>query len=270
MDLHAIFGVEDRSVVITGGASGIGFAFSDIMSEHGAHVTILDRDEAKLQTALNKLDGRKGQVRGAICDVTDTNSLANAFDEAAAAQNGIDVVFANAGIGAGLPGAVGFQGGRNPEGEINSYDPADWHRVLGVNLTGVFLTAREAVRHLKRQGGGKLIITSSENSVRNTPLIGTSYMVSKAGVAHLMRNLALELAPHGITVNAIAPGSFETDIAGGAMHQQAVKDLLSTMVPLGRIGQVEELKGLALYLASPASSFMTGSEIFIDGGVTAR
>lgn len=266
MDLRTLFGVDGRSVVITGGASGIGFAYADIMSAQGAHVTVLDRDTAKLASAVERLSGRTGRVRGTVCDVTAPDSLKQAFDEAAAAQDGIDIVFANAGISPASPGSIGFDGARIPEGEIESYDIADWKRVLDINLTGIFLTAREAARHMKKKGQGRLIITSSEMAIKNSVAVGTSYMVSKAGVAHLTRNLALELAPHNITVNAIAPGTFETDIAGGVIHDPAVKSMLAATIPLGRVGHVDELKGLALYLASPASSYMTGAQILINGG----
>ncbi len=268
MDLAKLFAVSDRSAVVTGGASGIGFAFADILSEQGAHITLLDRDSAKLDAAVDKLSARRGRVRGAVCDVTDEASLRRAFDEASAAQGGIDIVFANAGVSPLLPGSVGFDGERVPEGEIDSYDPADWRRVLDVNLTGIFLTAREAARHLKKKGAGRLIITSSETAIKNSVSIGTPYMVSKAGVAHLMRNLAAELAPHNILVNAIAPGTFETDIADGALHNPEIKAMIAQTVPLKRVGHVDELKGLALFLASPASSYMTGSHIVIDGGFT--
>ena len=268
MELRKLFAVAGRSAVITGGASGIGFAIGDILSDQGANVTLLDRDTAKLDRAVKQLSDREGRVRGAACDVTDLESLRKAFDDAAAAQNGIEIVFANAGISPQLPGSIGFDGSPQPAGEIDSYDIADWRRVLDVNLTGVFLTAREAARHMKKKNWGRLIITSSEMSILNSAMIGTPYMVSKAAVAHLMRNLAIELAPRGITVNSIAPGTFETDIAGGVLHDPGLKQAIGAGIPLGRVGQVDELKGLALFLASTASSYMTGAQISIDGGHT--
>jgi NAD(P)-dependent dehydrogenase (short-subunit alcohol dehydrogenase family) len=266
-DLRKIFAVAGRSAVVTGGAGGLGFAIADILSDQGARVTLLDHDAAKLKSAVSRLSGREGMVRGEICDVTDANGIRRAFDAAASNQNGIDIVFANAGMGTTKPGSRGLDGTPVREGEIDSYDFADWQRVLDVNLTGVFLTAREAARHLKKKGGGRLIITSSVFSFKNSATVGVPYMVSKAGVAHLMRNLAAELAAHGVTVNAIAPGPFETDISGGAMHDPGVRALVGGAVPLGRVGQVEEIKGLALLLASPASSYMTGAHVSIDGGL---
>jgi NAD(P)-dependent dehydrogenase (short-subunit alcohol dehydrogenase family) len=266
-DLSKLFAVAGRSAVVTGGAGGIGFAIADIMSDQGARVTLLDHDAAKLESAVSQLSGREGAVRGEVCDVTDADGIRRAFDAAAAMQNGIDIVFANAGMGTTKPGSRGLDGMPIREGEIDSYDFADWRRVIDVNLTGVFLTAREAARHLKKKGGGRLIVTSSVFSLKNSPTVGVPYMVSKAGVAHLMRNLAAELAPHGVTVNAMAPGPFETDISGGAMHDPGVRALVGAAVPLGRIGQVEEIKGLALFLASPASSYVTGAQISIEGGL---
>jgi NAD(P)-dependent dehydrogenase (short-subunit alcohol dehydrogenase family) len=263
-----LFAVAGRSAVVTGGASGIGLAIADILSDQGAHVTLLDRNAAKLDRAVQQLSGREGRVRAAVCDVTDVDDVRKAFDGAASSQDGIDITFANAGISPEQPGSIGFDKSARREGEIDSYDLADWKRVLDVNLTGVFLTAREAVRYMKKKGWGRLIITSSEMAIRNSAMIGTPYMVSKGAVAHLMRNLALELAPHGITVNAIAPGTVETDIAGGALHDPQLKSAIGATIPMGRIGQVDDIKGLALYLASPASSFMTGAHIPIDGGNT--
>jgi NAD(P)-dependent dehydrogenase (short-subunit alcohol dehydrogenase family) len=120
---------------------------------------------------------------------------------------------------------------------------------------------------MKKKGWGRLILTSSVFALKNPMSTGIPYPISKAAVAHLMRNLARELAPFGINVNAFAPGPFETDISGGAMHIPAVQAVVGGEVPLGRLGQPDEIKGLALFLASSASSYMTGAHLSIDGGL---
>ena len=266
-DLRKIFAVAGRSAVVTGGAGGIGFAIADILSDQGARVTLIDRDPTKIDGAVARLSGRAGVVRGEVCDVTDPDGLRRAFEATAVAQDGIEIVFANAGIGPASPGSRGLDGTPISEGEVDSYDLADWRRVLDVNLTGVFLTAREAARHMKKKGWGRLILTSSVFALKNPMSTGIPYPISKAAVAHLMRNLARELAPFGINVNAFAPGPFETDISGGAMHIPAVQAVVGGEVPLGRLGQPDEIKGLALFLASSASSYMTGAHLSIDGGL---
>ena len=174
MDLRKLFAVAGRSAVVTGGASGIGFAIADILSDQGARVTLLDRDSAKLEGAVSRLSGREGAVRGEVVDVTDAEGLRRAFDAAAAAQDGIEIVFANAGMGPTAPGPFGLDGSPIKEGEVDSYDLADWHKVLDVNLTGVFLTAREAARHMKKKGWGRLILTSSVFALRNPTFTGVS------------------------------------------------------------------------------------------------
>jgi NAD(P)-dependent dehydrogenase (short-subunit alcohol dehydrogenase family) len=120
---------------------------------------------------------------------------------------------------------------------------------------------------MKPQRRGRIIITTSVSSIRAFP-IGIAYSAAKAGAAHFMRNAALELARYNITVNAIAPGPFITNIGGGLVRDPAVQKQMASIIPLGRLGDVEEMKGLALFLASPASSFMTGAEIFNDGGLS--
>jgi NAD(P)-dependent dehydrogenase (short-subunit alcohol dehydrogenase family) len=152
------------------------------------------------------------------------------------------------------------------EGALENYDDERWDRVIDVCLNGVFTTVRAAVRHMKPRRQGRIIITTSVSSVRSFPL-GIAYSAAKAGAAHFMRNAALELASFNIRVNAIAPGPFVTNIGGGVVRDAAVQRQMAAMIPLGRLGDVDEMKGLALLLASPASSFMTGAELFNDGGL---
>lgn len=280
MSLETMFDVAGKSVVVTGAAFGLGRAYAEIMAAQGAQVTLLDLDGAQLArtvaeieagiTAENAEGPARGSVRGVVCDVTDRAALAAAFDESAALQGGIDVVFANAGVDAG-PGFLTPEGHRNPEGEIDNLDDAHWDKVIGVNLTSIYGTMKLAARHMKRQGrGGSIIATSSIAAFYVDGIVGTPYMPAKAGVSHLVKQLAMELGRYGIRVNAICPGPFITNIAGGRMANVEDRQAFIRWSCLGRVAETDEIKPLALYLASPASDYVTGSQMVIDGGLILR
>ncbi|MEE8495920.1 MAG: SDR family NAD(P)-dependent oxidoreductase [Xanthomonadales bacterium] len=259
------FDIRGRSAIVTGAASGIGLAYTEAMAESGATVTLTDIDEEGLQREAERLAGLGYQVRTAVLDVTDLDATRSVFEEHAAACGGLDIAFANAGID---PGA-GFwnpEGHRNEDGQIDTLDPARWQRTIDINLTGVFNTIREAARQMKPARKGSIIATSSNAALINEAIIGVAYMPAKAGVAHLVRHVALELAEYRIRVNAIAPGAFVTNIGGGWLKDPVVREAWDAGVPLGRIAETDQIKPLALYLASDASSYMTGSQVVIDGG----
>ena len=266
MKLSEMFNVKGKSVIVTGGASGIGLSIVEILAEHGARLSIFDRDGALARQEAARLVEMGLDVRAVPLDVTDRPAVDAAIDETAALHGGIDVLFANAGIDPGRS-VLGPDGQRSVEAALENYDDASWDRVIDISLNGVFATVRAAVRHMKPKRQGRIIITTSVSSVRAFP-IGIAYSAAKAGAAHFMRNAALELARYNITVNAIAPGPFITNIGGGLVRDPEVQKHMASMIPLGRLGDVEEMKGLALFLASPASSFMTGAEIFNDGGLS--
>jgi NAD(P)-dependent dehydrogenase (short-subunit alcohol dehydrogenase family) len=269
MKVAELFSVEGYSGIVTGGASGLGLGFTEALAENGARVTMLDVSAERIARETERLRGLGYDVRGAVVDVTDHAALDAAFDEAAALYGKIDVVFANAGIDPG-PGFIsGWTGGgrvRNPEGALENYADARWERVIDINLNGVFATLRAAARHMKPRRFGKVVVTTSLASMINEAGIGSAYMASKAAAAHLMRNVALELAAYNITVNAIAPGFFVTNIGGGHAHAKEVQEAIAKAVPMHRVGFPDDMKGLALFLASPASGYLTGAEIPIDGG----
>jgi NAD(P)-dependent dehydrogenase (short-subunit alcohol dehydrogenase family) len=208
-------------------------------------------------------------VRGETVDVRDHAVLDRAFNAAVAAHGRLDVVFANAGVDSG-PGFVGSWAGaeraRNPEGALESYTDERWNRVIDVNLTGIFATLRAAARIMKPQRNGRLILTTSVASYQCEPAIGSAYMAAKAGATHLMHCVAQELAAYNITVNAIAPGFFVTNIGGGHAKNPATQAAMAKLVPMHRVGFPDDIKGLALFLASPASAYLTGQQISIDGG----
>jgi NAD(P)-dependent dehydrogenase (short-subunit alcohol dehydrogenase family) len=267
--ISELFKVEGYGVVVTGGASGLGLAYAEALAENGARVTLLDMSEARVAEETARLRKLGWEVRGEVVDVTDHATLDRAIDAAAAAYGRLDVVFANAGIdpGPGFLGAwAGAQRPRNPEGSLENYSDARWNRVIDINLNGVFATLRAAARHMKAQRSGRIIVTTSLAATKCEVAIGAAYMAAKAGAAHLVENVALELAAFDITVNAIAPGFFITNIGGGHAKNPAVQASLAKVIPMHRVGFGEDIKGLALFLASPASAYVTGQEIIIDGG----
>ncbi len=269
MTVSDLFSVEGYGVVVTGGASGLGLAFTEALAENGASVTILDVDAKAIDAEVARLTGEGLHVRGEVVDVTDHTGLDAAFDAAVAAHGRLDVAFANAGIDPGpgfVSGWAGAERPRNDEGAIELYTDERWNRVIDVNLSGVFATIRSATRYLRPQRSGRIIVTTSLAAIKSEAVIGAAYMAAKAGCAHLTRNVALELAAYGITVNAIAPGFFVTNIGGGHAKDPAAQAALAKDIPMHRVGFPGDIKGLALFLASPASAYVTGQQIVIDGG----
>jgi NAD(P)-dependent dehydrogenase (short-subunit alcohol dehydrogenase family) len=191
----------------------------------------------------------------------------------AKAYGGLDIAFANAGIDTGA-GFWNPAGHRNPEGQVDAYDPKRWDKSISVNLSGVFYTVSNAVRIMKQPGrangrsGGSIICTASNAGLVTEPIVGLPYMPAKAGVLHMVRALGLELAEFRIRINAIAPGPFVTNIGGGWLKKDPVaRKAWDAIVPLGAVAETDQLKPLALLLASDASDYMTGSHVVIDGGM---
>jgi NAD(P)-dependent dehydrogenase (short-subunit alcohol dehydrogenase family) len=263
------FDVSGYGVAVTGGASGLGLAYGEVLAAGGARVTLIDLDAEGVAEQAERLQGEGLDVRGAVADVTDHATLDSVIDEAAEEYGRLDVVFANAGIdpGVGFLGAwAGSSRPRVEEGALERYTDERWNRVIEINLNGVFATARAAARHMRPRGSGRIIVTTSMAATHVEPAIGHAYATAKAGARHLVHGLALELAAYGITVNAIAPGFFITNIGGGHGKLPEVQEAIAKDIPMHRVGWPDDIKGLALFLASPASEYITGQEILIDGG----
>lgn len=261
-----VFDLTGKAVLVTGAASGLGEAISEAVARRGARLSLIDINAEGIQAVAQRLRGEGVEVSVHPCDVSSREALRSAIDDATECQGGLDVVFANAGIGAG-PGFCNPDGSANVTGQVDNLEDDLWDRVLAVNLTAAFTTVQRAAKHMKNRGkGGRIVVTTSIASSRPTPWIGLPYFPSKAGTAHMVRQLALELAPHNITVNAIAPGAFATNIGGGRLKQENVARAMAAGIPLGRVAEPEEVGGLAVFLASEASAYITGVEIPIDGG----
>jgi NAD(P)-dependent dehydrogenase (short-subunit alcohol dehydrogenase family) len=258
-----LFDVDGARVVVTGAASGLGLAMAEVLAECGARVTLADIDEERLAASTDELRSRGLDVRASVADVSDEDAVQALFDAVVADHGGVDVVFANAGLAA-VPG-FRFEDGQT----LDTIERADWDRVLGVNLTGVMHTMRGAARVMKEQRSGRIVVTASNAGLRIEPMACYGYHASKAAVIHLVRAAALELAAHGILVNAICPGPFYGTLIGGGVTEnptEEMKQMWETLIPLGRMAHPDELKGVVLLLASPASSFITGSALVVDGG----
>lgn len=264
-----LFDVTGFGVIVTGGASGLGLAYGEALAAGGARVTLIDLDETALEAQVSRLAGEGLDVRGALADVTDHDALDRAVDGAAEAYGRLDVAFANAGIDPGVGFVGAWAGGQRPrmeEGALELYTDERWNRVIDINLNGIFATARAAARHMRPRRFGRIIVTTSLAATKVEPAIGAAYMTAKAGARHLMHTIALELAAYGITANAIAPGFFVTNIGGGHAHDPDLQAAIARDIPMHRVGQPDDIKGLALFLAAPASQYITGQEIVIDGG----
>ena len=257
--VEELFDVRDARVVVTGAASGLGLAMAEVMAEAGARVTLADLEPERLESETARLADAGGQVRSFQLDVSDREQVQALIDDVVSEQGGVDVLYANAGISL-EPGIT------DPTGGITAIETEAWDKVLGVNLNGVVFSMGAAAEVMKGQGAGKIVVTASNAGLKVEPLVGYSYAATKAAVIHVVRQAAVELAPHGVNVNAIAPGPFRTRIGSGDLPDERIEGIWANLVPLGRMAETDELKGLVLMLGSPAASFITGAVVLIDGG----
>lgn len=259
---HPYFDVENKVALITGGAGGLGQAMALALAENGAVVHLADRDPDQLENARQGFEARGFACATHRLDVTDFAQTQEVVAAIVEQSGSLDIAIAAAGLSAG-PGPF------TEAGTISAIDPDRWQAVLDVNLTGVLNTIRAAAEPMTGQKSGRIIAIASDAALRANPMTGYAYVASKAGVANIVRQAAIDLAKHDIRVNAIAPGPFETGFGGGRLKQAETQAKFAERIPLKRIGSVEEIKGLTLLLSSPASSFITGAVMSIDGGVTA-
>ena len=253
-----LFDVRGQVALVTGGASGLGYAYSSILADAGATVIVADWNAERLEKAAAGLSAH-GRVATATLDVTDAAAVTSLVDEIVAEYGRIDIAFANAGVARGRPPLL-------PDGTIDEFDMTDYHALIDVNMHGVVHTVRAAAAHMKRQRSGSIVVTASTAGLRNDPFTPYSYAMAKAAVVNFTKQAAHDLARWNVRVNAIAPGPFKTNLGGGGPMPPEAEARWNAVVPLGRMGDPAEIRGLALLLASPASSFMTGGIYPIDGG----
>ena len=242
-------GLRDKRVLITGGASGIGAATAARFLEEGSRVCVLDRDRRGCEAIQRQLPTLAGTV---IADVSDLKQVQAAFVEAVRLMGGVDVLINNAGI--------------SIRHNFLDITPAEWEKVIAVNLTGVFYVAQTAARHMWEQGSGVILQTASTNGTMGYPHYA-DYNATKAGVIELTRSMALELAPK-VRVCAVAPGYVLTPMQR-AEYTDAMLDEVNRKIPLRRHAKPEEIAALFAYLASDDAAYATGHVFTMDGGETA-
>lgn len=239
-------GLEDKRVLVTGGAGGIGSATAARFLAEGARVAVLDCDDAALARLERELLGLSGAVRA---DVSDPAAVARAFDEIEHLWGGLDILINNAGI--------------SVRQSFVDITPDQWQRVVDVNLGGIFYVAQQAARRMLAGGGGVIVNMGSTNGLMGYPYYA-DYNASKAGVIELTRSMALELAP-AIRVNAVCPGFILTPMQE-AEYTPEMRHAFAGRVPLRRLGRPEDVAGLFAFLASDDAAFITGQCFVIDGG----
>ena len=265
MKISELFGVAGRVALVTGGASGIGYACAEVLGENGAKVSIVDRNGENLRECSARLARFGGEIIALTADAADLAQMQRAVAETIEHFGRLDIVFINAGIGGG-PGFLDMAGRRNPDGAIENLGDRFWYDHIANNLTSVFVSLKCVVPPMRAQRSGSIVVTTSVAALKTENFVCTPYLAAKAGAAHLARQVALELAKYNVRINAMAPGAFLTGIAGGRMADPEVHKRFSTANPMGRMARPDEIKGLALFLASPASSYVTGAQFTIDGG----
>lgn len=250
--LYDLIDLSGRTAIVTGGSMGIGLGIARRLHEAGAGVMIADIDAAAAAeevTALNAL--RPGSATAVQCDVAREQDVAAMVDAAVAWSGRIHILVNNAGV--------------YPARPLAELDAATFRRVIDVNLVGLYLCTRAVAERMVAQGGGGHIINVTSIDALHPSMVGLAhYDASKHGAWGFTKNIALELAPHGILVNAIAPGAVRTPGVSG-VSDEALR-AFDAVIPLGRMGEPDETGRVALFLASDLSSYMTGAQVVVDGG----
>jgi len=246
------FRLDGRVAAITGGAQGIGLACARLMAEAGAQVVLLDRDAAALEAACSALP----EARAQALDVTDAAAVERAFAAVAAAHGRIDVLVNNAGR------AI-----RNASLELPL---EEWDAVVAVNLTAAFVCARSAARHMPAAGGSIVNMASIMGLSGGGLYPNISYHTTKGGLVTMTRALAVEWAPRGIRVNAVAPSWTKTGFIGQLQDSPELMARIRSVTPLGRLAEPHEVASAVLFLASPAAAMITGHVLAVDGGYLAQ
>lgn len=254
--MNNLFDLNGRVALVTGGNGGIGLGIAKGLAQAGASLAIAGRNAAKNVAAVAELEALGAKAMVVEADVMDEVSVARMTGSVADTFGRIDILVANAGI--------------NIRKQPEAYSLAEWHQIINANLTSLFLCANAVLPEFRKVGGGKIITIGSMSSIFGGAIIGP-YAASKGAVVQFTKSLAVSWAAHGVQANCILPGFIDTDLTrGGRQSAPAMFAKVVERTPAGRWGQPEDLAGLAVFLASRASDFITGTAIPADGGYSVQ
>ena len=248
------FRLDGRIALVTGSSGGIGFALARALGQAGATVVLNGRGAAKLNSAAQTLQAEGLSVHSRVFDVTDAAQVQQAVAEIEQQIGAIDILVNNA--------------GRQRRAPLPDFPVAQWHELMQTNLDSVFFVGQAVARHMIVRGRGKIINICSVQSELGRPGIAP-YTASKGAVKMLTKGMAIDWGPHGIQVNGLGPGYFKTELTASLVDDAQFTSWLTGRTPSRRWGNVEELGGAAIFLASDASSFVNGHILYVDGGITA-
>ena len=246
--------LQGKTAIVTGGGAGIGRAISILFAREKARVAVADIDLGAAQATAAEIAQIGGCALALQADVRTASDVQRMVRETVAAFGRLDILVNNAGVGT--------------DGDVVQLPEEEWRRILDVNLTGVFLCCKYAIPQMKRSGGGSIVNIASI-AARVGGSVSCVYPASKAGVVALSRNTALKFAAEGIRVNCVCPGHVDTALTY-TLKDPRVREALISRYPAGRLGTAEEIAAAVLFLASDEASFITGSELIVDGGYTAQ
>ncbi|MEI7445756.1 MAG: SDR family oxidoreductase [Burkholderiales bacterium] len=252
--MHPLFDLTGHVALVTGSSRGIGFALARALASAGARVAVNGRDAAGVEAARSALGAEGADTFAAPFDVTDEAGIEAAVDAIERGFGPIGILVNNSGITVRRP--------------LEDFETADWDRIMATNVSGAFKVGRAVARRMIPRGHGKVINVCSINSELARYSIAP-YVTSKGALKNLTKGMAIDWARHGIRVNGLGPGYFATDLTAPLVADGDFTGWLEKRVPLGRWGDVKDLGGAAIFLASAASDFMTGQMLYVDGGLTA-
>ncbi|WP_226574825.1 SDR family oxidoreductase [Acuticoccus sediminis] len=250
----AAFSLVGRTALVTGSSQGIGYALAAGLAAAGARVVLNGRDVERLTAAAARLAGAGADVATVAFDATDHAAVRAAVDEVEAGGRAIDILVNNAGMQHRAP--------------LEEFPAEAFERLMATNVTSVFNVGQAVARHMIGRGAGKIINIASVQTALARPGIAP-YTASKGAVANLTKGMATDWARHGLNINAIAPGYFDTPLNAALVADAAFSTWLAGRTPQGRWGRLPELVGACVFLASDAASFVNGHTLFVDGGITA-